>query len=54
MSLFDWRRSHHWLRGFSDAQACKPAVPQDERYAEAYQRGYASGTLTYPSGLCPE
>jgi len=48
MKLTDWRRSHHWLRGFSDAVLGQPAQPQDENYREAYERGYAAGAP------CPE
>ena len=43
MPEIDWRESHHWLRGYSDARACKDAQPQDAKYAEAYERGYKIG-----------
>lgn len=41
--FFDWRAAHHWLRGYSDAEACRPAHPQNEKYADHYHRGYEIG-----------
>jgi hypothetical protein len=40
---FDWRATHHWLRGYSDAAAGKNRKPLDEKYAADYGRGYDVG-----------
>jgi len=39
----DFRATHHWLRGYSDALFGKPEQPQDPAYAATYSRGYTSG-----------
>lgn len=40
---FDWRETHHWLRGYSDARAGKEQNPLEPKYAAAYKRGYLVG-----------
>jgi hypothetical protein len=39
--MIDWRKTHRWLRGYSDARAGRD--PLDE--PGAYWRGYVAGAV---------
>lgn len=41
----DFRATHHWLRGYSDALLGKPERAQDEKYSAVYSRGYTRGLI---------
>jgi hypothetical protein len=41
----DFRATHHWLRGYSDALLGKDELPQDENYKAVYSRGYTRGLI---------